>query len=68
MSKIITHICIKDTPYSNMKFIKGEGYYINNIKILDEYHDWFIFTNIPKENFITIAEWREIQINSILED
>jgi hypothetical protein len=51
-----------------MKFIKGEGYYINNIKILDEYHDWFIFTNIPKENFITIAEWREIQINSILED
>jgi hypothetical protein len=73
MTKVVKVICIKKCnsySYSNPEWIiydRGEQYqfYDNGY----EYHDFNCdFHRVSKSNFITLAEWRDKQIDSILND
>lgn len=74
MTKVIKVICINKCnsySYSDPEWIiydRGEEYQFYDLEG-KEYGDFNCdFHRVSKSNFITLAEWREQQINSILND
>lgn len=60
-------VCIK----SILNFKENENYYAHysDVKILHVYENgWRYMPNKENKYFITLAEWREKQINSILDE
>ena len=69
-------LCIKDIHHYHtnaIRFKEGEWYEIKKIDndcmyLIPEDEKRECFVNLNTEKFITLAEWREQQINSIFED
>lgn len=70
-------IAINDAPLpQNMSFFERRAYYVGDIfEVYDKRKSYLIIYNhklevnmdVNPDNFITLEEWREIQLNKILE-
>ena len=78
MEDWISLICVKNYEYDGNRCHIGDKYYAKLLYGVERYYNVYIDKNrsfagnscgyIEREYFITLAEWRELQINKIIND